>query len=118
MSHSLIVATAKTEGEARRLGLRHAKILCQRCRGLRLVQSRLAAAVNIQRGVSSFYWWGGEVCEGEEALMLIKTRRDLVGQVVARIKAEHDYQCPSIVALPIEAGNPDYLDWIDRETAT
>ena len=101
MSHSLIVATAKTEGEARRLGLS-------------LVQSRLAAAVNIQRGVSSFYWWGGEVCESEEALMLVKTRRDLVGQVVARIKAEHGYECPSIVALPIEAGNPDYLDWIDR----
>ncbi|MEM7221343.1 MAG: divalent-cation tolerance protein CutA [Pseudomonadota bacterium] len=103
MSHSLIVATIRTEAEARRLGLA-------------LVQARLAAAVNIQRDVSSFYWWGGEVCEAEEALLLVKTRRDLVGQVVTRLKAEHAYEVPAIVALPIEAGNQDYLDWIDRET--
>jgi periplasmic divalent cation tolerance protein len=37
--------------------------------------------------------------------------------VVAWIKARHGYDCPSILALPIEAGNQDYLDWIDRETA-
>ena len=104
MSHSLIVSTVKSEGEARRLALG-------------LVQARLVAAVNVQRGVSSFYWWGGEVCEGEEAVLLIKTRRDLIGQVVAWIKARHGYDCPSILAVPIEAGNQDYLDWIDRETA-
>ena len=92
MSHSLIVVTTKTEGEARRLALS-------------LVQDRLAAAVNIHRGVSSFYWWDDEVHEAEETMMLVKTRRDLVGQVVTRIKAGHGYDCPSIVALPIDAGN-------------
>ena len=104
MSASVIFVTAKSEAEARRLG-----------RGL--VQDRLAAAVNILPGLGSFYWWQGELREADEALLLVKTRADLVDQVAARIKAEHAYACPSILALPVEAGNQDYLDWIEQETA-
>ena len=78
----------------------------------------MAAAVNILTGrrARSIWWERRGPARRTEALLLVKTRRDQVAPVVARIKAEHGYICPSIAALPIEAGNPDYLDWIDRET--
>jgi periplasmic divalent cation tolerance protein len=40
-----------------------------------------------------------------------------VEALTARVKALHSYACPCVVALPIAKGNPDYLDWLARETA-
>jgi len=81
-----------------------------------LVEARLAASVNVAADVASFYWWQGAVREGDEALLFAKTRADLVDRVIAFVKARHDYDCPAIFAVPIDAGHPDYLDWIAAET--
>lgn len=48
--------------------------------------------------------------------MALRTRTDLVETIAQRVKDEHAYEVPSVVALPIIAGNPDYLDWIRTET--
>jgi periplasmic divalent cation tolerance protein len=81
-----------------------------------LVEERLAAAANVLGGVGSVYWWQGRVAQAEEVLLLLKTRSALVPALGARVRQLHSYQCPSVVALPITGGNPDYLRWLEQET--
>ncbi|MBI2122594.1 MAG: divalent-cation tolerance protein CutA, partial [Armatimonadetes bacterium] len=51
--------------------------------------------------------------EASEALLVLKTRQDLVERLVTRVRALHSYTVPEVIALPILGGNPDYLQWID-----
>jgi periplasmic divalent cation tolerance protein len=81
-----------------------------------LVGERLAACANLLPGVQSFYWWEGALQEDGEAVLVLKTRADLVSQAVDRIKEIHPYQCPCIVVLPVVGGNPAFLAWISAET--
>lgn len=79
-----------------------------------LVEERLCACVNLVREVKSLYWWKGKVEEDEESLLVGKTSLARVGDLVKRVKEVHPYTVPEIVALPIVAGNPDYLGWMDE----
>ena len=85
--------------------------------GKALVEERLAACANVLGGMRSIYWWEGKVQEEGEAVLIVKTRAELVDRLIERVKALHSYDCPCVVALPIEAGNPAYLDWLADETA-
>ncbi len=85
--------------------------------GEALVQERLVACANILAPIASIYWWKGEVQRDSEAVLIAKTRAELVERVIARVKALHSYAVPCVVSLPIEAGNPDFLGWIETETA-
>ena len=85
--------------------------------GRTLVEARLAACANVLPGMTSVYWWEGKVEQAAEAVLVLKTRASLVDAATARIKALHPYACPCVVALPVEGGNPDYLDWLRWETA-
>jgi len=85
--------------------------------GRAVVEARLAACANVLGGITSFYWWEGKLQEDGEAVLVLKTRRDLVDGLVARIKELHGYDCPCVVALPVIDGNPDFLDWIIKETS-
>jgi periplasmic divalent cation tolerance protein len=85
--------------------------------GRALVEARLAACANVIDGMESVYWWQGKLTEDREAVLIVKTRADLVPAVTAQVKALHSYTVPCVVALPIVDGNPDYLDWIGTETA-
>jgi periplasmic divalent cation tolerance protein len=82
-----------------------------------LVEERLAAAVNILDGVQSVYRWQGAVEEAREVVLVVKTRTALVQRLTERVLGLHSYQCPAVVAVPIVGGNPDYLAWIDEQTA-
>jgi periplasmic divalent cation tolerance protein len=84
--------------------------------GRTVVQERLAACANMLDGMTSIYWWRGALEQATEAVLILKTRAELVERLTARIRELHSYECPCVVALPIAAGNPDYLDWIARET--
>ncbi|MDA0366882.1 MAG: divalent-cation tolerance protein CutA [Proteobacteria bacterium] len=86
--------------------------------GRALVSERLAACANVIDPVASIYWWEGAVHEGAEAVLVLKSRADLIAPLTERIKALHSYDCPCVVALPIDAGNPAYLDWIVAETSS
>jgi periplasmic divalent cation tolerance protein len=77
-----------------------------------LVQSHEAACVNIIPGIRSVYRWEGQECNEAECLLLIKTSSEKFEAVRARIRLLHSYQVPEIVALPITAGDPAYLDWL------
>jgi len=80
-----------------------------------LLERRKAACVNIVPGVSSRFWWQGKIDSADEALLLIKTRSSAVPDVVELVKENHSYTVPEVIALPIIAGNDDYLSWIDAE---
>ena len=79
-----------------------------------LVERRLAACVNVLSGVRSFYRWEGAVQEDGERLLVIKTRRDRLDALRETLVALHPYELPEAIALPIEAGHPPYLAWIDE----
>jgi periplasmic divalent cation tolerance protein len=86
--------------------------------GRAVVEERLAASANVLDGATSIYWWQGALRQADEAVLILKTRGELVERLTARIRQLHSYQCPCVVALPIAAGNPAYLDWIAGETVT
>ena len=79
-----------------------------------LVESRLAACVNISAGVRSIFRWQGAIENQEEALMLAKSRSDLLPSIIEVVKRLHSYTVPEVVALPILAGSSDYLTWVDE----
>jgi periplasmic divalent cation tolerance protein len=85
--------------------------------GVALVQERLVACANILGPIASIYWWQGKIQHDSEAVLVAKTRADLVERVIARVKALHSYTVPCVVSLAIEQGNPDFLRWIAAETA-
>jgi len=80
-----------------------------------LVESGLAACVQIVGPITSTYSWKGRVETAEEWQCLIKTRADLFGEVERSIKSAHSYETPEIIALPIKAGSREYLDWMEEE---
>lgn len=77
-----------------------------------LVDEHLAACVNILPGVRSFFFWEGKTQDAAEALLLCKTTMPRMEAVVARVTSLHSYTVPEIIALPVAAGLPSYLEWI------
>jgi periplasmic divalent cation tolerance protein len=82
--------------------------------GRYLVQSKLAACVNIWDQMNSMYEWQGEFQDDQEAVMIAKTTEERVPSLIAAVRERHSYECPCIVALPIADGNPDFLQWIEE----
>jgi periplasmic divalent cation tolerance protein len=81
-----------------------------------LVEQRVAACVNILAPCRSVYRWQGSVQHDEEHPLLIKTTRAAYPALEAAIRALHPYTLPEIVAVPVELGLAQYLDWVDAET--
>jgi periplasmic divalent cation tolerance protein len=77
-----------------------------------LVETHLAACVNILPEVRSVYRWEGKVCNEAESLLLVKTGQAVYPELERRLRERHPYEIPEIVAIPIERGLPDYLQWI------
>jgi periplasmic divalent cation tolerance protein len=84
--------------------------------GRALVESRLAACVNIIDQMRSMYWWEEKIQEDREVIVLAKTRADLVQELIERVKSLHSYACPCIVTLPIMEGFSPFLEWVAQET--
>lgn len=80
-----------------------------------IVETRLGACVQIQ-SVKSFYQWQGALCAEPECRLSIKTRRDRYAALAQFISAQHPYDTPEIVQIPITAGSSDYLRWLDEGT--
>lgn len=104
MKSSFVYITTSDKQEARSIGKT-------------LVESRLAACANIIDNMNSLYWWEDEVQEATETVLILKTRQTLIPTLIEKVQSIHSYECPCVIALPILAGNPDYLEWIRNETA-
>ena len=82
-----------------------------------LVERRMAACVNILPEIRSIYRWQGETCDDAEVLMIVKTTRGSYAGLERWLLANHPYDVPEVLALPVAAGSRDYLGWVARETA-
>jgi periplasmic divalent cation tolerance protein len=102
MEYRSIYFTVRDEEEAGRIGRT-------------LVCEKLAACVNYFP-VHSIYWWKGKVEESGENAVIAKTRADLAGKVIQRVKELHSYQIPCTVSWIIEKGDPDCFSWINEST--
>jgi periplasmic divalent cation tolerance protein len=94
--------TAANEDEGARL----AKIL---------VEARLAACVSLLPHARSFFWWEGKIDEQNETVMIAKTRRQVLPQLIETVQKHHSYSVPEIIALPIVDGAANYLSWLAAE---
>jgi periplasmic divalent cation tolerance protein len=104
MSVNFIYMTAGNKEEARIIGKE-------------LVASRLAACVNILDNMKSVYMWDGEAQEDSEVVLIAKTTRERVPDLVDKVKSIHSYECPCIVSLPVLDGHKPFLDWIAGEVS-
>jgi len=81
-----------------------------------LVDDRLAACGHNITPIRSIYRWQGQVHDDTEARVALHTRAELVPAIVDRTNRDHPYDVPCVIATPIAAGNPAYLQWIRSET--
>ncbi|TYJ35420.1 hypothetical protein E1A91_A05G235400v1 [Gossypium mustelinum] len=81
-----------------------------------IVKEKLAACVNIVPGVESVYEWEGKVNRDPEELLIIKTRQSLLPALTEHVKANHEYDVPEVIALPIGGGSVEYLEWLKNST--
>lgn len=84
--------------------------------GRNLVSRKLAACVNIIDNMKSIYHWEGKIETGEEVIIIAKTKKALVNELIENVKTLHSYKVPCIVAIPIIDGNADFIQWIRNET--
>lgn len=103
-THCMVYVTAASKDEALKIGRT-------------LVTERLAACANVLDGMQSIYRWRGAVEEAAEAVLILKTRKELVDHVIARVAALHSYDVPCAVVYDMVRGLPTYLDWIDVSTS-
>ena len=84
--------------------------------GRLLVEDRLAACVNVYGVMSSVYRWQGSISEERERPIVIKTVAEHVPALEARLRAQHPYEVPEFLVLPVVAGGEAYLAWIREST--
>lgn len=81
-----------------------------------LVDDRLAACGQHTLQIRSVYRWDDQIQDDPEARVALHTRVDLVPAIVERANRDHPYDVPCVIALPVIAGNPAYIDWVITET--
>ena len=85
--------------------------------GQMLVVQNLAACVNLLENMTSIYKWEEKLEESKEVIMIAKTSKTLMPKLIETVNSHHSYDCPCILELPIQGGNPDFLSWIGSQTA-
>lgn len=82
----------------------------------KLVEQKLAACANRIDPVTSLFKWQNKIQNEQEVLVIYKTRSVLLQKFSDIVKANHSYDVPEIIALPIIGGSEDYMKWIKDET--
>ena len=82
-----------------------------------LVGQNLAACVNLLENMTSIYKWEEKLEESQEIILIAKTRKTLMPQLIETVNSHHSYDCPCILELPVQGGNSDFLSWIESQTA-
>ncbi|CAD5229133.1 unnamed protein product [Bursaphelenchus okinawaensis] len=82
-----------------------------------IINSKLAACVNIIPQLTSIYEWDGVVQEDDESMLIIKTKTGAIKDLKELVLKHHPYDVPEIITLPIEQGHEPYLEWINKQVA-
>lgn len=104
METCLVYVTAGSDAEARKIASA-------------LVEERLAACANILGEITSIYRWEGSLQTENEVAFILKSQPHLIKKLTARVTEMHAYDCPCVIAMPINDGNPEFLKWIIDETS-
>ena len=80
-----------------------------------LVEERLAACINIHSPMVSVYRWKGSVEREGERQMVIKTTRERLQALEARVRELHPYELPELIVLAVDGGSQAYLNWVGEE---
>jgi periplasmic divalent cation tolerance protein len=80
--------------------------------GRAVVESRLAACVNIIPGMQSLYWWKGAVQDEHEVVLLAKTTAAAFDALKTLVASIHPYEVPCVVSVALHDGHAPFLDWI------
>ena len=102
MSVQLFYVTVSTQDEAKAIATA-------------LLNDGLIACANILGAMTSIYRWQGELAQEEEVPLILKSTTELGDRIIEKIKQIHSYDSPCVVALNIENGNPEFLNWIQKE---
>lgn len=80
------------------------------------VEARIAACAQVAGPVASTYWWNDEIERAEEWFVFFKLPADRYAELAEFLLERHSYDEPEIIAVPIVAGSPAYLEWLSEET--
>ncbi len=81
-----------------------------------LLENKLAACVQISGPIESHYTWNNQRKTAEEWQCSIKTQAHLFNKIETLISANHPYETPEIIGIPILNISKQYADWIKKET--
>jgi periplasmic divalent cation tolerance protein len=84
--------------------------------GRDLVDRGLAGCVNILPSMTSIYVWKGVTETAEEAVMIVKLAAEGVERAVPHILANHPYETPAVLVVPVIGGSAEYLNWVRSGT--
>lgn len=99
MDCTVVFSTTPTQDEARKIAQS-------------LLENRIVACVTILPRATSLFWWNDKISQSNEFVLIIKTKKSLVKNIVEVITQAHSYDVPEVISFSIEEGNSDYLQWI------
>jgi periplasmic divalent cation tolerance protein len=79
------------------------------------LSARLIACANLVPKIESHYWWQGKIESSAEVLLVLKTQKSKLAALEKLVLAQHPYDTPEFLVLPLSAGNEKYLDWLGRD---
>ena len=79
-----------------------------------LIDERLAACVNLLPAMTSVYRWKGQVEQDREQQVVIKTTRDRLGSLEARLRELHSYELPEFLVIAPDEASAAYLAWVEE----
>ncbi|MEU9106373.1 divalent-cation tolerance protein CutA [Streptomyces xanthophaeus] len=80
------------------------------------VEARLAAGVDVDARMTSFYWWKDAVQHEREYRLTFKTTTERVAALEAWVHGQHPYEVPQWIVLPTVGTSQEYLAWAVKET--